>query len=313
MNKFAQHRIRDSQDAHRPDDEGVRASADEAIPDQARHRLLIHRAIGLACGSGLYFLPMLLTIDVGNTQTVVGIFEGEDLVEHWRMSSVEDRTSDEWALLVGNVLQMADLSFSKQVTGVAISSGVPRVTQALKEMTERYFYFAPIVVEPGVRTGMPILYDNPKEVGADRIADAVAAITLHGGPAIVIDFGTATVFDAISEKGEYLGGAICPGVQVSAAALFAAAAGLRRVEYTAPRSAIGRSTTESLQSGIVFGTVGLVEGMVARIREELGGVAVTIATGGLAEVVIDQTDVVDHHEPWLTLHGLRLIYDRNTS
>ncbi|MCC7078159.1 MAG: type III pantothenate kinase [Acidimicrobiia bacterium] len=255
---------------------------------------------------------MLLTIDVGNTQTVLGIFDGEELTEHWRMSSVEDRTSDEWAMLVGNVLQMAGLSFSKQVTGVAISSGVPRVTQALKEMTERYFYFKPIVVEPGIRTGMPILYDNPKEVGADRIADAVAAFTFYGGPAIVIDFGTATVFDAISEKGEYLGGSICPGLQVSAAALFAAAAGLRRVEYVAPHSVVGRSTTESLQSGIVFGAVGLVEGMVDRIQDELGGDAVTIATGGLAEIVLDHTDVVDHHEPWLTLHGLRLIYDRNT-
>lgn len=256
---------------------------------------------------------MLVTIDVGNTQTVAGIFSGSDLLEHWRMSSTEDRTSDEWALLIGSVLQMADLSFSKQVTGVAISSGVPRVTQALKQMVQRYFYFEPIVVEPGVRTGMSILYDNPKEVGADRIADAVAAFSFYGGPAIVIDFGTATVFDAISARGEYLGGAICPGVQVSASALFAAAAGLHRVEYVAPRHVVGTSTTESLQSGIIYGAVGLVEGMVQRIRKELGQKAVTVATGGLAEVVVGRTDAIDHHEPWLTLHGLRLIYDRNTA
>jgi type III pantothenate kinase len=255
---------------------------------------------------------MLLTIDVGNTQTVLGIFNGDVLAEQWRVSSAEDRTSDEWALLIGSMLEMADLSFSRQLTGVAISSGVPRVTQSLKEMVERYFYFRPVVLEPGVRTGMPILYDNPKEVGADRIADAVAAYDRYGGPAIVIDFGTATVFDAITAKGEYLGGAICPGVQVSASALFAKAAGLRRVEYVAPRNAIGRSTAESLQSGIVFGTVGLVDGMIARFRGELGDDAVTIATGGLAEVVLPQCDSVDHHEPWLTLEGLRIIYERNT-
>jgi type III pantothenate kinase len=254
---------------------------------------------------------VLLTIDVGNTQTVLGIFRADDLVEHWRVSTADDRTSDEWALLIGSFLSMADLSFSKQVTGVAITSGVPRVTQALKEMTERYFYFRPVVVEPGVKTGMPILYDNPKEVGADRIADAVAAYALYGGPAIVIDFGTATVFDAISGKGEYLGGAICPGINVSAAALFHAAAGLRRVELVAPRAVVGRTTVESLQSGIIFGTVAQVEGMVARFRGVLGDDAITIATGGLADTVIGHTNCVDQYEPWLTLQGLRLIHERN--
>jgi len=254
---------------------------------------------------------VLLTIDVGNTQTVIGIFDGDELVEHWRVASVEDRTSDEWALLIGSFLEMADLSFSKQVTGVAISSGVPRVTQALRDMVERYFYFQPIVLGPGIKTGMPILYDNPKEVGADRIADAVAAFEMYGGPTIVVDFGTATVFDAISERGEYLGGAICPGIQVSAAALFQAAAGLRRVEFSAPRNVMGRSTAESLQSGIVFGTVGLVDGMIERFQEELGGDAVTIATGGLAEVVLPEVDADLRYEPWLTLRGLRIIYDRN--
>ncbi len=253
---------------------------------------------------------MLLAIDVGNTQTVVGIFRGEELLSHWRVSSSEDRTSDEWALMIGSFLEMAGLSFSREVTGVALCSGVPRVTQALKEMTERYFYFRPVVIEPGVKTGMPILYDNPKEVGPDRIADAVAAFHTYGGPAIVIDFGTATVFDAISERGEYLGGAIFPGMQVSAAALFAKAAGLRRVEYTAPRNVIGRSTVEALQSGIIYGTVGMIEGVVKRFREELGD-AIAIATGGLAETVIEECPIIDYHEPWLTLQGLRIIYERN--
>lgn len=254
---------------------------------------------------------MLLTIDVGNTQTVVGIFGNDELIEHWRVASVEERTADEWALLIGSFLEMADLSFSKQVTGVAISSGVPRVTQALRDMVERYFYFEPLVLGPGVKTGMPILYDNPKEVGADRIADAVAAFAMFGGPAIVVDFGTATVFDAISESGEYLGGAICPGIQVSANALFQVAAGLRRVEFAAPGYVVGRSTAESLQSGIVYGTVGLVDGMIDRFQDELGGEAVTIATGGLAEVVLAECDAVVHYEPWLTLRGLRIIYERN--
>ncbi len=254
---------------------------------------------------------MLLTIDVGNTQTVLGIFNNEELLEHWRVSSVEERTADEWALMLGTFLDMADLSFSRNVTGVAIASGVPRVTAALREMVERYFFFRPVVIEPGIRTGMPILYDNPKEVGADRIADAVAAFELHGGPAVVIDFGTATVFDAISARGEYLGGAICPGVQVSANALFAAAAGLRRVELAVPRHVVGRSTVESIQSGVIFGAVSQVEGMVDRFREVLGAEAVTIATGGLAEVMLDACDVIDEHEPWLTLKGLRIVYERN--
>lgn len=253
---------------------------------------------------------MLLAIDIGNTQSVVGIFDDDELVEHWRVSTHEGRTFDEWALMIGNMLEMAGLSFSKQVTGVVISSGVPRVTQALKEMVEQYFYFRPLVVGPGVRTGMPILYDNPREVGADRIADAVAAYSTYGGPAIVIDLGTATVFDAISEDGEYLGGAIAPGMQVSASALFNAAAGLRRVEFEAPKNAIGSSTAESLQSGIVYGTIGLLEGMVNRFKDSLGD-AVTISTGGLAEIIIPQADFIDYHEPWLTLKGLRLIYETN--
>ncbi len=254
---------------------------------------------------------MLLAIDIGNTQTVIGVFNGDDLIEHWRVSSNESRTFDEWALLIGSMLEMADLSFSSQVTGVAISSGVPRVTQALEEMTQRYFFFDAIVVGPGVKTGMPILYDNPREVGADRIADAIAAFATYGGPVIVIDFGTATVFDAVSERGEYLGGAISPGMQVSANALFSVAAGLRRVEFIAPSRVIGRSTPESLQSGIVLGTVSLVEGMVRRFRDTLGAAAPSIATGGLAEIILPVCDVIDYHEPWLTLEGLHHIYERN--
>ncbi len=253
---------------------------------------------------------MLLAIDVGNTQTVLGIYSGIDLTQHWRVASVEERTSDEWALLVRSLLEMAGLGVP-DITGLALASGVPRVTQSLRDMSVKYFHCEPLVLEPGVRTGMPILYENAKEVGADRIADAVAALELYGGPVIVIDFGTATVFDAITERGEYLGGAICPGMQVSASALFSVvAAGLKRVPFVAPESAIGRSSAQALQSGIVLGTVELVEGMIRRFRQELGSEATTIATGGLAEIVVDQCPSIQHHEPWLTLHGLRIVYEK---
>ena len=179
-------------------------------------------------------------------------------------------------------------------------------------MSLRYFGFAPLIVEPGVRTGMPILYDNPKEVGADRIANAVGAYDLYGGPTIIVDFGTATTFDAVSAKGEYLGGAIVPGVEISLDALFERAAALRRVELAEPRNVIGRSTVESLQSGAVYGFTSQVDGMCERFRDELGPVTV-VATGGLATLIAPLSRSIEHHEPWLTLHGLRLIYERNRS
>ena len=253
---------------------------------------------------------MLLVIDAGNTQTVVGLYGGKELLDHWRIATNVERTSDEHALLIGQFLQLHGFSFDEGIKGVAISSGVPRVTGALRDMAERYFGFTPLVVEPGVKTGMPILYDNPKEVGADRIADAVAAFDLYGGPAIVVDFGTATVFDAISAKGEYVGGAIAPGIEISLDALFSRAAWLRRVDLVEPPSVIGRSTVESIQSGVIYGVTGMVDGICRRIMDELGEAAV-VATGGLSALIAPLSACIQHEEPWLTLHGLRLIYEKN--
>src|SRR6478735_347653 len=205
---------------------------------------------------------MLLAIDAGNTQTVVGLFDDTELVDHWRIATVSERTSDELALMIQQFLGFHGFSFDDNITGVSISSGVPMVTAALREMTERYFGFPPLVIEPGIRTGMPILYDNPKEVGADRIANAVGAFDLYGGPSIVVDFGTATTIEAVSDKGEYLGGAIFPGVEISMDALFGRAAGLRRVELTEPKHVIGKSSAESIQSGMIYGFSAQADGVV---------------------------------------------------
>jgi type III pantothenate kinase len=253
---------------------------------------------------------MLLTIDSGNTQTVIGLFNGAELADHWRIATVAERTADELALMIQQFLGFHGFSFDEQIDGVAISSGVPRVTVELRAMTERYFGFPALVLEPGVRTGMPILYDNPKEVGADRIANAVAAYDQYGGPSIVVDFGTANTIEAISEKGEYLGGAIFPGIEISMDALFGRAAALRRVELVAPRNVIGKSTVESIQSGAVFGYSGQVDTLVEMFQAELGECTV-IATGGLAEPIIKQSRTIQHYEPWLTLQGLRIIFERN--
>jgi type III pantothenate kinase len=253
---------------------------------------------------------VLLAVDVGNTETVLGVFRDEELAWHWRLATVPERTADELALLFGGFLETQDLSFDRNVTGVVISSVVPTATQALREMVSGYFHFAPVVVEPGVKTGVPVLTDNPKEVGADRIVNALAAFTKYGGPAIVVDFGTATTFDAVSAGGEYLGGAIAPGIQISARALYERTARLPRVELSAPRSVVGKNTVESLQSGIVFGYAAMVDGMVDRMAKELGSPSV-IATGGLASIIVDECGTIEHHEPWLTLEGLRLVFEKN--
>jgi type III pantothenate kinase len=253
---------------------------------------------------------MLLCIDTGNTQTVIGLFDGADLADHWRIATVAERTADELALMIQQFLGFHGFSFDAQITGLAIASGVPRVTAALREMTDRYFGFSALVLEPGIRTGMPILYDNPKEVGADRIANAVAAYDLYGGPSIVVDFGTANTIEAISEKGEYLGGAIFPGIEISMDALFGRAAALRRVELVPPKHVIGKSTVESIQSGCVFGYSGQVDALVDRFRAELGECTV-IATGGLAEPILAYSRTIQHYEPWLTLQGLRIVFERN--
>jgi type III pantothenate kinase len=266
---------------------------------------------------------MLLCMDTGNTQTVIGLFDGKELVDHWRIATVVERTADELALMIQQFLGFHGFSpflvgagvtgaaaEDEKIDGVAISSGVPRVTVELRAMTDRYFGFPALVLEPGVRTGMPILYDNPKEVGADRIANAVAAYDLYGGPSIVVDFGTANTIEAVSEHGEYLGGAIFPGIEISMDALFERAAALRRVELLAPRNVIGKSTVESIQSGAVFGYSGQVDALVERFQAELGQCTV-LATGGLAEPIIRHSRTIQHYEPWLTLQGLRIIFERN--
>lgn len=253
---------------------------------------------------------MLLAVDVGNTQTVVGLYSGDELVDHWRIATVVERTSDELALMVQQFLGFHGFTFDEQVHGVAISSVVPRVTAALREMVLRYLGGPPLVIEPGIKTGMPILYDNPKEVGADRIANAVGVYDLYGGPSIVVDFGTATTFDAISEKGEYLGGVIVPGIEISMDALFGHAAGLRKVELVPPRNVIGKSTVESIQSGATYGFAGQVDFLVEKLEEEMGESTV-VATGGLGSLMAELSKRIQHTDPWLTLHGLRIIYERN--
>jgi type III pantothenate kinase len=258
---------------------------------------------------------MLLAVDVGNSETVIGLFEdppSAELVDHWRVATNVERTSDEMALLVQEFLAFHGFSFDTDVAGVAVCSNVPSVTAALRGMSERYFGFPAVVLEAGVKTGVPILYDNPKEVGADRIANAVGALELFEPPIIVVDFSsTATIFDAISAKGEYLGGTIVPGLEVSLDALIGRAAMLRRVELVEPRSVIGRSVVESIQAGAVYGTVDAVDGIVQRFQRELGQCEV-VATGGLASLIGPLSSTIKHHEPWLTLRGLRTIYEKNT-
>src|SRR3954454_20866 len=236
---------------------------------------------------------MLLVIDVGNTQTLIGLYSGVELTHHWRSSTNAERTADEHALLVSQFLDLAGLDIGTAVTGMAVSSVVPRITASLRDMSERWLRVPTVVIEPGTRTGIPILYENPKEVGADRVANAVGAYDLYGGPTIVVDFGTATTLDAVSAKGEYLGGAIIPGVEISLDALFARAARLPRVELTEPRSVIGRTTVESIQSGVIYGYSALVDGLVERMEEELGD-ATVLATGGLSGVIGPLCRTIEH-------------------
>jgi type III pantothenate kinase len=249
---------------------------------------------------------MLLAIDVGNTHTVLGVFDGDRLVDSWRIRTEPRATADEIALVFRGLLHRTE------VDAIAACSTVPAVLHELRTMIEREYKGLPaVLVEPGVRTGVQLLYDNPKEVGADRMCNTLAAFHLYGGPAIVVDFGTSTNFDVVGPKGEFLGGALAPGIEISVDALAARAARLLKVELLEPRSVIGKSTVEALQSGILYGTVGQVDGLVERIQAELGGGAAVIATGGLAPVVLAESRTIEHHEPDLTLIGLRLIFERN--
>lgn len=254
---------------------------------------------------------MLLAMDVGNSQTVVGVFDGDRLLRHWRLSTESQRTSDELALLLHGLLTLMDLSLPDSITGVVISSVVPPLTEAFREMTESYLDLAPIVVGPGIRTGMAIRTDNPREVGADRLVNALAAYDKYGGPGIVVDFGTATSFDVYDAGGAFIGGAIAPGVQTSMAALSARGAQLGAIELARPNHAIGRSTVESMQSGAIYGFAGQVDRLVEALTDELGTEAVVVATGGLALPITDSCRRIDHHDQWLTLRGLRLVWERN--
>jgi type III pantothenate kinase len=250
---------------------------------------------------------MLLAVDVGNTNTVLGVFAGDRLVDSWRTKTDARSTADELAFTWRGLLGDDDIS------GLAVCSTVPAILHEVRVLVDRYFPDVPaVVVEPGVRTGVPLHYDNPKEVGADRIMNALAAYHLYGGPAVVVDFGTSTNFDVVSSRGEFLGGALAPGIEISIDALAARGARLFKVELARPRSVIGKSTVEALQSGLVYGFTGQVDGVVRRIVAELGGQAVVVATGGLASLVIEESETIQHYEPDLTLIGLRLVFERNT-
>lgn len=252
---------------------------------------------------------MLLVIDVGNTNTSLGVYDGEKLVAHWRLTTVRERTVDEYGVHARNLFQLAGLDF-KAITAVAIASVVPPLNFTLRRMSEDYFHHAPLFVDHTTDTGVPILYNPASDVGADRIVDAVAAIHKYGSPCIVVDFGTATTFDAINERGEYMGGVITPGISISADALFARAAKLPRVEIKRPSSVIGSSTVGSMQSGLYYGYAGLVDGILKKMREELGQKARIIATGGLAPLIATGSDYIEEIDDILTLEGLRLVYER---
>jgi type III pantothenate kinase len=252
---------------------------------------------------------MLLAADVGNTETVLGVFDGPELEHTWRLSTEARRSADELALLLSGLLEQRGLSLEK-LSGVCIASVVPDVTRHLRDLASTYLEFDPVIVGPGTKTGVSVLTDNPREVGPDRIVNTLAAFTRFGGPAIVVDFGTSTNFDVVSDRGEFLGGVIAPGIEISASALVQRTARLTRVELEAPDDVVGTNTVDSIRSGLVFGTAGQVDGIVERIRERLGG-ATVIATGGLAPVVLPHCRTVDHHEPFLTLEGLRLVHGKN--
>jgi type III pantothenate kinase len=254
---------------------------------------------------------VLLAIDVGNSTTVVGTFQGDELRHHWRLSTKAHETADELAVELAGLLRFVGLDLGHDIDGSIVSSVVPSVTETLRQVATRYLRQPVLVVEPGVRTGLALRVDNPREIGADRIVNAVAAYELYGGPAIVVDFGTATSFDVVDGQGQFIGGAIAPGVATSADALVRRAARLPRVETVRPPSPIGRSTVTALQSGIVYGSAGQVDALVDRMSRELGPGVTTVATGGLANAVLEACATIDHHDPWLTLKGLQIIWERN--
>ena len=253
---------------------------------------------------------MLLAADIGNTNITLGVFDGEKLKGTWRIATSVHRMPDEYAIMILSFFDLQHIKTS-EIKDVVLCSVVPPLIGNFEELCQRYMHVTPLVVEAGVKTGIRICMDNPREVGADRIVNAVAAHQLYGGPVIVIDLGTATTFDAVSGEGDYLGGAIAPGISIATEALFTRTAALPRVELAPPKRAIGRNTIAAMQSGIVFGYVGLIEGVVSRIQKELGDKAKVVATGGYAELLAKETRIIDVVNPDLTLVGLRLIYDMN--
>lgn len=253
---------------------------------------------------------MLLAFDIGNTSIHIGLWDGETLVDTWRIGVEREKLPDEYGVLILSLLDYGDID-ARAITACIIGCDVPPLIPAFEQVCRKYFRVEPLLVGHGLRTGVRILYDNPRQLGADRIIDAVAASRLYGTPVIVVDFGTATVFDAVNENGDYLGGAIAPGIGIASEALFSRAAMLYRVQLERPPAAIGKNTVHAMQSGILFGYVGLVEGLVARFKRELGGNPPVVATGGLASLVASETDCIDIVNGDLTLIGLRLIYELN--
>ena len=253
---------------------------------------------------------MLLAVDIGNTNITFGLFENNDLHSTWRIATDPRKTSDEYNTILESLLTIRKLS-ANQITEVAICNVVPPLASVFEQLSRTYFQTTPLVVESGIKTGVRILYENPRDVGADRVVDAVAAYRLYGGPVIIVDFGTATVFDAVTKDGDYLGGAIAPGINIAADALFHNASQLKRVEFNVPKAAIGKNSITSLQSGLLFGYIDLVEGMVKRFKSELDPNAKVIATGGLAELFAKETNIFAAVNLDLTLLGLKMIYDLN--